>query len=150
MILHTIPAGMNRTNCYIVGCEETHQGAVIDPGGDGPRIVREIVQSGLDIQYVLVTHAHFDHIGGIADVLEATTAKLAIHPNERPLLEGGGGAAVFGLRAMAGRHSRLGRGTGRCRPDRGEPALPEQFGAVLPLQVPLRHLDRPCHHPEVA
>lgn len=98
MILHTIPAGMNRTNCYIVGCEATNLGAVIDPGGDGPRLVREIERSGLDIQYVLITHAHFDHIGGIADVVEATAAKLALHPNERPVLEAGGGAALFGLR----------------------------------------------------
>jgi glyoxylase-like metal-dependent hydrolase (beta-lactamase superfamily II) len=97
MILHTIPAGMNRTNCYIVGCEDTNQGAVIDPGGEGQRIVREIERSGLDIQVVLVTHAHFDHIGGIADVIDATGAKLALHPNERPLLEARGGAAVFGL-----------------------------------------------------
>jgi glyoxylase-like metal-dependent hydrolase (beta-lactamase superfamily II) len=97
MILHTIPAGMNRTNCYIVGCEETHRGAVIDPGGEGQHIVREIERSGLDIQVVLVTHAHFDHIGGIADVIDATGAKLALHPNERPLLEARGGAAVFGL-----------------------------------------------------
>jgi glyoxylase-like metal-dependent hydrolase (beta-lactamase superfamily II) len=97
MILHTIPAGMNRTNCYIVGCGETHRGAVIDPGGEGQRIVREVEHSALDIQYVLITHAHFDHIGGIADVLEATGAKLALHPNERPLLEAGGGAAMFGL-----------------------------------------------------
>jgi glyoxylase-like metal-dependent hydrolase (beta-lactamase superfamily II) len=97
MILHTIPAGMNRTNCYIVGCAETHRGVVIDPGGEGQRLVREIERSGLDIQNVLITHAHFDHIGGIADVIEATGAKLAIHPNERPLLEAGGGAAMFGL-----------------------------------------------------
>jgi glyoxylase-like metal-dependent hydrolase (beta-lactamase superfamily II) len=97
MILHTIPAGMNRTNCYIIGCEETFCGAVIDPGGEGPRIVREIERSNLDVQYVLITHAHFDHIGGIADVIEATDARLALHPNERPLLETGGGAAMFGL-----------------------------------------------------
>ncbi|MGD2177365.1 MAG: MBL fold metallo-hydrolase [Anaerolineae bacterium] len=98
MILHTIPAGMNRTNCYIVGCEETHRGAVIDPGGEGQKIVQEIERSGLEIQYVLVTHAHFDHIGGIADVIDATAAKLALHPNERPLLEAGGGASIWGLK----------------------------------------------------
>jgi hydroxyacylglutathione hydrolase len=97
MILHTIPAGMNRTNCYIVGCEDTHHGAVIDPGGEGQRIVREIERSDLDIQYVLITHAHFDHIGGISEVIDATGAKLALHPNERLLLEAGGGAAMFGL-----------------------------------------------------
>ena len=98
MIVDTIPAGMNQTNCYIVGCEQTRQGAVIDPGGEGKRLAKEIDERGLDIKYVLITHAHFDHIGGIADVLEATGAKLAIHPDEHPLLDAGGGAALWGLK----------------------------------------------------
>ncbi len=98
MLIRSIPVGMNQTNCYIVGCEETQQGAVIDPGGEGKRIVREIERTGLDIRYVLITHAHFDHIGGIAKVVEATGAKLAIHPNEQPLLEADGGASLWGLK----------------------------------------------------
>jgi glyoxylase-like metal-dependent hydrolase (beta-lactamase superfamily II) len=97
MLIRSIPVGMNQTNCYIVGCEKTQQGAVIDPGGEGKRIVREIERIGLDIRYVLITHAHFDHIGGIAKVVEATGAKLAIHPNEQPLLEADGGASLWGL-----------------------------------------------------
>jgi glyoxylase-like metal-dependent hydrolase (beta-lactamase superfamily II) len=98
MLIRSIPVGMNQTNCYIVGCEKTQQGAVIDPGGEGKRIVREIERIGLDIRYVLITHAHFDHIGGIAKVVEATGAKLAIHPNEQPLLEADGGASLWGLK----------------------------------------------------
>lgn len=98
MILHILPAGMNQTNCYIVGCDETMKGAVIDPGGDGERIVQQIKRSGLDIEYVLITHAHFDHIGAVAEVVEATQAKLALHPDEKPLLEAGGGASMWGLK----------------------------------------------------
>lgn len=98
MILHILPAGMNQTNCYIVGCDETMRGAVIDPGGDGERIVQQIKRSGLDIEYVLITHAHFDHIGAVAEVVEATQAKLALHPDEKPLLEAGGGASMWGLK----------------------------------------------------
>lgn len=102
MIIRTIPVGMNRTNCYIVGCEETREGGVIDPGGEGERLVREIGRAGLDILYVLITHAHFDHIGAIADLIEATGAQLAVHPRERSLLESGGGAAWWGLELEPG------------------------------------------------
>lgn len=101
MILHTIPVGMNQTNCYIVGCQDTRRGVVIDPGGQGGRIVRQIERSDLKIGYVLLTHAHFDHIGGVAHVVDATRAKLAIHPNERPLLEAKGGASMWGLTVEA-------------------------------------------------
>lgn len=97
MILHTVPVGMNQTNCYIVGCPRTHRGAVIDPGGEGGRIVQAIEAADLDVEYVLITHAHFDHIGGIAKVVAATGAKLGLHPKERPLLEADGGASMWGL-----------------------------------------------------
>lgn len=97
MILHPIPVGMIQTNCYVVGCEETREGAVIDPGGDGDRILRVVEQNDLDIRYVLITHAHMDHIGAIAEVVEATGAKMAIHPAEIPLLRADGGASWFGF-----------------------------------------------------
>jgi glyoxylase-like metal-dependent hydrolase (beta-lactamase superfamily II) len=70
---------------------------VIDPGGDGDRIVRGVKDADLDVAYVLITHALFDHIGGIARVVDATGAKLALHSNERPLLEAKGGASMWGL-----------------------------------------------------
>jgi len=70
---------------------------VIDPGGDGERIVRKIEDADLKVAYVLITHAHFDHIGGIARVVDATGAKLALHANERPLLEARGGASMWGI-----------------------------------------------------
>ncbi len=97
MIIRKIQVGMTQTNCYIVGCEETQQGAVIDPGGEGKYVLQAIEQSGLDIRYVLITHAHFDHIGASASVVEAAGAQLALHPEDKPLLESGGGASRWGV-----------------------------------------------------
>lgn len=97
MLIHTMQVGMIQTNCYIVGCKETQQGVVIDPGGDGDRIVRAVEQSGLDIRYVLITHAHMDHIGATAEVVKGAGGKLAIHPAEIPLLQADGGASWFGF-----------------------------------------------------
>jgi glyoxylase-like metal-dependent hydrolase (beta-lactamase superfamily II) len=97
LILHTIPVGITQTNCYVVGCEETQEGVVIDPGGHPQRILKIIEESGLTIRYVLNTHCHFDHIGANAEIVAATDAPLALHPAELPLLQARGGAALFGI-----------------------------------------------------
>jgi glyoxylase-like metal-dependent hydrolase (beta-lactamase superfamily II) len=99
LIIVALPVGMIQTNCYIVGCEETKEGVVIDPGGNPERILAEIEGRGLSIKYVLNTHAHFDHTDANGAIVEATGAPLAIHAKERPLLQASGGAALFGLQA---------------------------------------------------
>jgi glyoxylase-like metal-dependent hydrolase (beta-lactamase superfamily II) len=88
---------MTQTNCYIVGAEPAGPGVVIDPGGEGARIVAQVEEAGLAVEYVLLTHAHFDHIGAVPDVLRATCAQLALHAGDRSLLESGGGGARWGL-----------------------------------------------------
>lgn len=97
MIVRTVHVGITHTNCYVVGCEETHEGAVIDPGGHPERILQTIEESGLTIRYVLNTHCHFDHIGANADIVAATGAPLALHPAELPILQARGGASLFGV-----------------------------------------------------
>jgi hydroxyacylglutathione hydrolase len=98
LILHTVPVGITQTNCYVVGCEETHEGVVIDPGGHPQRILQTIEESGLTIRYVLNTHCHFDHMGANAEIVAATGAPLALHPAELPILQARGGATLFGVR----------------------------------------------------
>jgi hydroxyacylglutathione hydrolase len=97
VIVKTVPVGMTQANCYIVGCENTKLGAVIDPGDEGERILEAIRESGLKITHVLLTHAHFDHMGAADEVMQATGAPLALHPDDLPLLNAGGGAIFFGL-----------------------------------------------------
>lgn len=97
MIVVTLPVGMLQANCYIVGCPETHEGAIIDPGGDPELILAEVRRHKLTIKYVLNTHAHFDHTAANRAVVEATAAALAIHPKDRALLMAGSGGQWFGL-----------------------------------------------------
>jgi hydroxyacylglutathione hydrolase len=99
LIVRALPVGLIQTNCYVVGCEDTNEGAVIDPGGHPDRILAEVERLSLTIRYVLNTHAHFDHTDANGALVEATGALLAIHPQDRPLLEASGGAAYFGLQA---------------------------------------------------
>ncbi len=97
MVIQTVHVGITQTNCYVLGCEQTNQGVVIDPGGHPKRILKVIEDSGLSICYVLNTHCHFDHMGANAAIVAATGAPLALHPAELPILQAQGGAAWFGV-----------------------------------------------------
>lgn len=101
MIIKTLPVGLLQANCYLVGCPETREGAVIDPGGDAPIILQAAQAAGLTVKYVLNTHAHWDHMAANAEVLEATGAQLAIHPGDLPLLRARGGADFWNVPVQA-------------------------------------------------
>lgn len=113
MILRALQVGDLQTNCYIVACEETMEGVVLDPGGDADRILLEVERSKLTILYVLLTHAHFDHTLANAEVVAATGARLALHPGEEPLLKNGGGAHLFGFSVQASPPLDLGLAAGQ-------------------------------------
>jgi hydroxyacylglutathione hydrolase len=95
MLVKTLAVGPLETNCYIVGCEKTKQAAVIDPGDEAGRILAAVREAGLKVTHVLLTHAHFDHIGAADEVVKASGAPLALHPDDLPLLQAGGGALLF-------------------------------------------------------
>lgn len=97
MIIKMLPVGPIQTNCYLIGCPDTSAGAVIDPGWDAQIIISEAETLGLTINYVLNTHAHWDHVSANADVVEATGAQLAIHAKDLPLLRAKGGADLWGI-----------------------------------------------------
>ena len=86
MILKGLEINTMGTNCYIVGCEETKEVAVIDPGGNPRGIVRFLQQEGLKAVYIINTHGHIDHIGGNRGVKEATGAKILIHEDDAKML----------------------------------------------------------------
>ena len=102
MLVVTLPVGLIQTNCYVVGCPESKEGTIIDPGGHPERIMAEVDRLRLTIKYVLNTHAHFDHTDANGAIVQATGATLALHPQDRALLAAAGGAALFGLQAQPG------------------------------------------------
>ncbi|MGD8623981.1 MAG: MBL fold metallo-hydrolase [Anaerolineae bacterium] len=102
MIIEVLPVGMLQANCYIAGCSETREAAVIDPGGDPQIILDALAGHDLTLRYVLNTHGHFDHTDANGALVEATGAQLAAHALDKPLLAAAGGAAIFGLQAKAG------------------------------------------------
>ena len=71
MKLMQLCVGMVRTNCYIVYDEATREAAVIDPGDNAKSILHAVNEEQLNVKYVLLTHAHFDHIGALKPLLAA-------------------------------------------------------------------------------
>ena len=71
-----LTVGVVGTNCYIVYDEATREAAVIDPGDNAKSILHAVAEEKLTVRYVLLTHAHFDHILAVHDVLEATRAQF--------------------------------------------------------------------------
>lgn len=86
MIVKCFAVGWLSTNCYVVGCEETREAAVIDPGMDSKAeaepILNFIKQNSLHIKYIINTHGHPDHVAGNDTMKEATGAPILIHEND--------------------------------------------------------------------
>jgi glyoxylase-like metal-dependent hydrolase (beta-lactamase superfamily II) len=87
--------GPLQTNCYIVGCEETMTAGVIDPSWNGRGIAATAAEKGYSITHILLTHSHFDHVGGLAELKVETNAPIYIHPEALPMLEQATMAAAF-------------------------------------------------------
>jgi hydroxyacylglutathione hydrolase len=86
MILEMLVVGQLQVNCYIVGCEKTHQAAVIDPGDEAGRIVARLAQLGLSLKTIVLTHGHFDHLGAVRELRERTGAEVLVGAGEEALL----------------------------------------------------------------
>ncbi len=97
MIVHALAVGPIQTNCYIAVCETTRRAAVVDPGWSAASILEAVQSLNATVDIILLTHAHFDHIGAVADVVDATQAPVALHPLDLPLLRVDGGARMASI-----------------------------------------------------
>jgi glyoxylase-like metal-dependent hydrolase (beta-lactamase superfamily II) len=87
-------------NCFILGCENTKEAVVIDPGDDADKILMALAKAELKVKYLINTHGHFDHVGANKRMKDATGADIAVHPDDEPMLvDLSRHAAMFGLSA---------------------------------------------------
>jgi len=93
MVVTCLEVGPLMANCYVVGCEATQRGFVVDPGGEAERIAEAVAAAGLQIDLILDTHCHPDHIAANCALREALGAaqdsspRLLVHPADRAAVE---------------------------------------------------------------
>jgi len=101
-------------NGYVVGCPETGKGVVIDPGMDAEKILKTIEATGLEIEQVLVTHGHHDHVGALSEICQAIEVPAIINKAEIGLLGGLAtkieGSIVDGERIQVGKQMLVAKG----------------------------------------
>ena len=100
MIIKTLPVGPIMANCFIVGCKETLEAAVIDPGDEPDKILASLAESNLQVKFIINTHGHFDHVSANKGIHMATQAPILIHALDEPMLQQiSASAANWGLSA---------------------------------------------------
>lgn len=96
--------GPVETNSYLAADSQTHEAIVIDPAWEGQLIAAEAQRRGWHITAIWLTHAHFDHIAGVAGISQKVKPPppVALHSGDLPLWEAQGGAPFFGMRIDPG------------------------------------------------
>ena len=87
MILELLTVGPFQENCYVIGDEETATGVVVDPGDEAARIALAVEQTNFEIGQILITHAHIDHVGAVAALVDEYACPVLMHAEAEPMLK---------------------------------------------------------------
>ncbi len=79
MILETAAAPPFMKNGFVVGCERTREAVLIDPGDEVAELLASATEHQLAITHILLTHAHVDHVSGVAEAKRKTAAPIWLH-----------------------------------------------------------------------
>ena len=76
MNIQTLTLGPLATNCYLVRADESSRAVIIDPAANSKRLLAALEEQGLTLEAILLTHAHFDHIGALRRTPACISARL--------------------------------------------------------------------------
>ena len=82
MTIKSLAVGALENNCYVIADENTKECLVVDPGDEPDRILDVIRENHLKVQYIICTHAHFDHVAAVSEIKKETGAELLIHADD--------------------------------------------------------------------
>ena len=88
MIIETYAVPPFFKNGYVLGCEATREAVVIDPGDEVPKLLDAVKRHGLEAKHILLTHAHLDHVTGVAAAKRALKVPIWLHKEDNFLYEG--------------------------------------------------------------
>jgi hydroxyacylglutathione hydrolase len=83
----SLPNGQFAENCYLVADRRTRDAVIIDPGEEPAMFLAELDTRAWHLRGIWLTHAHVDHIIGVAAVHQATGAPIHLHPSDRPIYD---------------------------------------------------------------
>ncbi len=82
-----LTVGPFQENCYVIGDEESGVGALVDPGDEATRIALTVERTGLEIARIIVTHAHIDHVGAVASLVDEYGCPVLMHEEAEAMLK---------------------------------------------------------------
>jgi len=86
MDVRMFTVGPVQENCFLFRREERSDALIVDPGEEAPKLLAAIEALGVQLAGILLTHTHFDHVGAVAPVAEATSAEVWVPAIEKPVL----------------------------------------------------------------
>jgi hydroxyacylglutathione hydrolase len=95
MIVKTLAVGPLESNCYIIGDGFSRKAMIIDPGDEPDRVIETLNATGLAPEYIVCTHAHFDHVGAVPELKKETGARIVLHRDELEIYRAAGDMAAF-------------------------------------------------------
>jgi glyoxylase-like metal-dependent hydrolase (beta-lactamase superfamily II) len=87
MIIETRAVEPFFKNGFVIGCEETREAVVIDPGDEVELLIEAVAQHRLTVRYILLTHAHLDHVTGVGRAKQAFNVPVGLHEDDNFLYE---------------------------------------------------------------